>query len=289
MKATRACRPADTTVKTATVEACKVDLTTSAEEEIPFATFGRLFDPMEEEAVLQVSFPMIESQAMSQRFPVDADPVAISCGDGGIRGFLGTFLEDEVILFAGTGDGGPSRAKVALAELAPAGGLDGLGATDEGLVSSSAPVANSSPDLVSVGLDHIVGPLEVPEAQPADALEAFVKSIQLPLPEPLISTTPKLRETKTRKKIEADHSLVPKRSARLAAKSGFRAAKPEAQARKVIMKKLGIEVETEQLDQASFEEFQQTFVLPLSVSKDEAMRELFPGRNSRRLDVECSA
>lgn len=47
----------------------------------------------------------------------------------------------------------------------------------------------------------------------------------------------------------------PQRSARLAAKSKFRANKPDAQARKIMMKKLDVPGETELPDQASFEEF----------------------------------
>jgi hypothetical protein len=39
---------------------------------------------------------------------------------------------------------------------------------------------------------------------------------------------------------------------RLAAKSKFREPKPKAQARKVMMKRLGVEVETQLPDEASF-------------------------------------
>jgi len=82
-----------------------------------------------------------------------------------------------------------------------------------------------------------------------------------------------------------DDDFIPKRSARLAAKSKFRAAKPEAQARKVLMTKLGLEVETEKPDEASFEEFQQVVATtPLQVRR-EAMSALFPGRRRRRCPV----
>ena len=50
-----------------------------------------------------------------------------------------------------------------------------------------------------------------------------------------------------------DAELIPKRSARLAAKSKHRARKPEVQARKVMMKRLGVDVETEIPDVASFD------------------------------------
>jgi hypothetical protein len=67
--------------------------------------------------------------------------------------------------------------------------------------------------------------------------------------------------------------LVPKRSARLAAKSRHREQKPEA----VMMKRLGLEeVPTELPNEASFEEFQTAFALPLSASTREAMQVLFP-------------
>jgi hypothetical protein len=78
-----------------------------------------------------------------------------------------------------------------------------------------------------------------------------------------------------------DDDLIPKRSARLAAKSKYRAARPEAQARKVMMKKLGVEVETELPDEASFDEFQTAFKLPLSSSTREAMQVFFRGRKQR--------
>lgn len=108
---------------------------------------------------------------------------------------------------------------------------------------------------------------------------AFIDSVMVPLPEPLVRSPPKLRVTRAR---NVDDSFVPKRSARLAAKSQFRANKPDAQARKIMMKKLGVPVETEQPDQASFEEFQETFRSPLSSCQRAGMRELFPGRRSRQ-------
>lgn len=64
-----------------------------------------------------------------------------------------------------------------------------------------------------------------------------------------------------------DDELVPKRSARLAAKSKYREMRPEAQVRKAMMKRLGFEMETQLLDEASFQEFQEAFTLPLTPSK----------------------
>ena len=57
-----------------------------------------------------------------------------------------------------------------------------------------------------------------------------------------------------------------------------------------MMKRLGVEVETQLPDEASFQEFQTAFKLPLSSSTQEAMQVLFPSRvgllgHSRRLGV----
>jgi hypothetical protein len=78
-----------------------------------------------------------------------------------------------------------------------------------------------------------------------------------------------------------DEDWVPRRSARLAAKSKFRADKPEAQARKVMMKKLGLEVETEVPDEDLFYEFQTVF--KTASETREAMNVLFSGRKQQAL------
>ena len=98
---------------------------------------------------------------------------------------------------------------------------------------------------------------------------------------------PRLRITKD-PKVADDGNFIPKRSACLAAKSKFRAMKLDAQARKVLLKKLGLEeVETKKHDGASFDEFQQTFTTSLPPGMQEAMEDLFPGRGWRRMmDVE---
>ena len=106
---------------------------------------------------------------------------------------------------------------------------------------------------------------------------------------PVVSSPPRLRITNQRADTREDAELVPKRSARLAAKSKFRANKPDAQARKILMKKLGEDVPTEEPDQAAFEEFQVTFKLPLDPSRREGMRELFLGRRGRRPAAEVVA
>ena len=84
---------------------------------------------------------------------------------------------------------------------------------------------------------------------------------------PVLSSPPRLRLTRAARARAGelnDSELVPKRSTRLAAKSRHREQKPEAQARKVMMKRLGLEMETELPDEASFK-------LPLSTSTREAM------------------
>ena len=51
----------------------------------------------------------------------------------------------------------------------------------------------------------------------------------------------------------------------------------------VMMKRLGVQVNTELPDEASFDEFQTAFTTPLSESTREAMQVLFPGRKQRAL------
>jgi hypothetical protein len=105
-------------------------------------------------------------------------------------------------------------------------------------------------------------------------VQSFIEAFKRLLQQPLITSPPKLRITKD-PKVADDSDFVPKRSACLAAKSRFRAEKPDAQARKVLMKKLELEVEMEKPDEAFFEEFQQVVATtPLHVTR-EAMEALF--------------
>ena len=91
-------------------------------------------------------------------------------------------------------------------------------------------------------------------------VEELISTFRLPLSQPVLVSTPRPRMTRAEKaRVLEEDELVPKRSARLAAKSKYRAARPEAQARKVMNKRLGVEVETELPDEASFEEFQTAF------------------------------
>jgi hypothetical protein len=117
---------------------------------------------------------------------------------------------------------------------------------------------------------------------PADVVKDFIDSFRRPLQQPLITSPPRLRVTR-KINYDVDDDFVPKCSARLVAKSKFREPKLEAQARKVMMKKLGLETPTEVPDQASFEEFQQAFTLPLSPMTRKAMDALFPARRRLKL------
>lgn len=114
-------------------------------------------------------------------------------------------------------------------------------------------------------LDQRLSPVPVP-------VDDFVARFKVPLPSAILST-PQLRKTRgPRCRDTADEALVPKGSARLAAKSGNREPKPEAQARKILMMKLGMDVETHEPDTASFDEFHTAFALPLPEKTREAMQ-----------------
>lgn len=105
-----------------------------------------------------------------------------------------------------------------------------------------------------------------------------------PLSQPFLSTPPRPHLTRAAKAKESrlhDEELVPKQSARLAVKSKHREPKPEAQCRKVMMKRLGMQTETQLPDEASFDEFQTEFKLPLSSETRETMEVLFLGKRRR--------
>lgn len=92
-----------------------------------------------------------------------------------------------------------------------------------------------------------------------EPLAAFVDHFKRALPRPLIASPHASGCAAPARQCD---DFVPERSARLAAKSKFRRAKPEAQARKVMMKKLGHDAGTEKPDEASLAEFQKVFTLP---------------------------
>ena len=120
-------------------------------------------------------------------------------------------------------------------------------------------------------------------ARTQPAAQSFLSHFKKPLPKSIL-TTPLLRVTR-QSRTRDDSEVVPKRSARLAAKSGYREPKPEAQARRVMMRRLGYDTHTNKPDEASFDEFQELFALPLSPSKREAMDLLFPQRRSLAINA----
>ena len=127
-------------------------------------------------------------------------------------------------------------------------------------------------------IDDVAIRTPAPPLQPMP-IDDFISTFMKPLSQSVLLLTPHLWVTRSaRARAIEDDELVPKRSARLAAKSKHREQKPEAQARKVMMKRLGVEVETQLPDEASFQEFQIAFKLPLSSSTREAMQVLFLGR-----------
>ena len=118
-------------------------------------------------------------------------------------------------------------------------------------------------------------------AQPIN-VDTFIDSFRKPLEQPILLSPPRLRSTRlARSHNRTDEELVPKRSARLAAKYRHKEPRPEDQARKVMMRKFDIDVATEHPDTTTFEEFQVAFKLPLSPSKREAMGVLLSGRKQR--------
>lgn len=158
-------------------------------------------------------------------------------------------------------------------------GLADLGCMD--ILVSERPSLSSSerdvPPLPAAGdLDGAPVEDEVDPATPISA-DSFINRFKKPLQEPVLQTTPTLRTTKAIHDL-VDDEWIPKHSVRLAAKSKFREAKPEVQARKVMMKRLGLQIETKDPDEASFDEFHTAFRRLVSLVTREAMQVLFLGR-----------
>ena len=108
----------------------------------------------------------------------------------------------------------------------------------------------------------------------------FINSLRLPLEEALIKSPPRLRVSR-----HVDYSLVPRRSDRLAAKSGYRDPKTEVQAKKVLLSKWKPRNQDRSLnspDASIVDRFHKTFADPLSATKQAAMCELFPTKSTRR-------
>jgi hypothetical protein len=68
-------------------------------------------------------------------------------------------------------------------------------------------------------------------------------------------------------------------------KNKKRVVKLEIQARDVLLKKWGMLVESCELDTSAFNDYEQAFALPLSLTKWETLQELFP-RHGRRCQRE---
>jgi len=108
----------------------------------------------------------------------------------------------------------------------------------------------------------------------------FINSLRLPLEEALIKSPARLRVSR-----HVDYSLVPRRSDRLAAKSGYRDPKTEVQAKKVLLSKWKPRNQDRSLnspDASIVDRFHKTFADPLSATKQAAMCELFPTKSTRR-------
>lgn len=131
----------------------------------------------------------------------------------------------------------------------------GIGPTAQPTLSF--PASPSSPPLVAS-----TGPPTVGD---------FISSISLHIRTPILSSPPKLRVSRV-----PDYSVVPRRSTRLVGKP--RAANLVIQATNVMLKKVGKGVPVPASDDSVARRFHETFSDPLSSSKREATRELFPAR-----------
>jgi hypothetical protein len=122
-------------------------------------------------------------------------------------------------------------------------------------------------------------PAPVAAAPTAASVAAFIDSMRLPLQEPLIKTPPRARTARA-----IDDDWIPRRSDRLAAKSAFRDPQPEKQARRVMLNKWAgrpDHVVTNTPDATISAKFHEIFADPISSSKREALRAIFPMRGVR--------
>lgn len=125
---------------------------------------------------------------------------------------------------------------------------------------------------------------QVSDASPAlEKPKTFADTFRKALDQPLLRS-PCLRITRSARR-SLDPDFVPKRSARLAAKSGFREGRPDAQAHRVMLRCLGLGKGPIAQDDASFNEFQNIFAKPLTPSRRSALEALFPGRKSKAADA----
>jgi hypothetical protein len=143
----------------------------------------------------------------------------------------------------------------------------------------------SSADAEAPGVDsedaaeQPAAPAPIAASPTTTLVAAFINSMRLPLQEPLIKTPPRARTTRA-----VDDDWIPRHSDRLATKSAFRDPQPEKQARRVMLNKWTErpeDVVTNTPDATISTKFHETFADPLSSSKREAMRVIFPMRSVR--------
>lgn len=227
------------------------------------------------------------------------------CADA--PGFLGMLLCGEPSLLAGTSSIGPPARELVLSvatgtpvRTSP-GQAGQLSCVDVDLmeVADLGPVAHpaSSPP----GEPLLAQEMEVPGAQAEEApettspvvaplgtgassvqaastpemLPSFIDSLRLPLGEPLVESTP-IRHVSRRVS-----PIVPRRSVRIPALTHHRDLRPEIQAKKVMLRKWRPAARSPSPlspDNSYNVKFRRHFREPLSSSRCEAMRELFPSR-----------
>lgn len=107
----------------------------------------------------------------------------------------------------------------------------------DGCVGADEPISSAAIDGELAPNDGRSVEGTLPHQQVRVAADEFISALKKPLQQPILPTTPKPRKTRSERARElSDAELIPKRSIRLAKKSKNRAPRPEAQARKVMMK-----------------------------------------------------
>jgi len=111
---------------------------------------------------------------------------------------------------------------------------------------------------------------EAEPTSPSGLITLFVNRITAPIPPPIIKT-PRLRAPWRRVQPE-----LLRRSSRLAAKSQGRLHKPDLQAKRVLLRKMGIQTEAEMTDLGSFWQLRSILDGPITEETQEAFDALFP-------------
>jgi hypothetical protein len=114
------------------------------------------------------------------------------------------------------------------------------------------------------------------------SLLGFIQAVRLPLQEPLLLTTPRAHVPRGRDVASPhDEAWLPRRSSRLAAKSGFRDPNPERQAKRIMIAKWTGKAASHVADQAVDEEFRSAFEAATLSARKEAMAAMFPRRGNK--------